>query len=793
MKKSTFKLMVGLILFANLLAIQVSCTPNTQTGSQKPSSKTERDMVLWYRQPGEKWLEGLPIGNGYIGAMVFGGIQKERIALNESSFWSGRPHDYTNPDAFKYFPQIRDLVFAEKFQEAEKMANEHFFGIPVNQQAFQPLGDLFLSFNGIGSAKDYYRELDMETGITKVTYKDGDATFTREAFVSYPDRVLVVSITCDKPGRVSVEAKLKSPYLDETIAKSSKLIMNGCWKGPLPPSPYNGLIATVEGKGLRFQTALVAYPEKGEYGVSDTSMIIRKANSVTFVLTAATSYKNYTDISGDPAATCTGILSSLTGKDYKTLRQRHESDFRALMGRVHINVGDASMKSIPTDERLNKVKQGQQDINLDGLVFQFGRYILASSSRAGGQPANLQSIWDEAVSPPWGSKYTMNINTQMNYWPTEVCNLSECHQPLFDAMKDLAVSGAKTAKVQYGAGGWVVHHNFDLWRGTPPVDAARYGMWPIGGSWLCQHIWEHYAFTGDIKFLKEYYPIMKGSAQFLMDVMVEEPKHHWLVIPFSMSPEHGYFDSKGKEAFLSPSTTMDIGIIRELFPHCIEASKILNIDADFSAKLETALKKIPPYQIGKNGTVQEWIEDWKTGPEGHNVSSYFPFYPGSSITLRGEPEFAAAYKKLLEPRHGRGGFPLVWDIAMWARLENGAKTDTMINAFMRSGLAPNLHNSGSNQSDANYGYTAAVAECLLQSHAGEISLLPALPTNWSNGSVKGLRARGGFEVSIDWKDGKLQQSEIKSLLGNPCVVRYGNKTKSYNIPIGTTIKISGSL
>lgn len=387
----------------------------------------------------------------------------------------------------------------------------------------------------------------------------------------------------------------------------------------------------------------------------------------------------------------------------------------------------------------------------------------------------------------------MNINTEMNYWPAEICNLSECHLPLFEAIKDLSVSGAKTANIQYGCRGWVVHHNFDLWRGTAPVDAARYGMWPIGGSWLCQHIWEHYVFTGDIEFLKEYYPVLKGSAEFLMDLMVEEPKHHWLVIPFSMSPEHGYFDNNGKEAFLSPSTTMDIGIIRELFPHCIEASKILNIDADFSAKLETALKKIPPYQIGKDGTIQEWIEDWTPGPEGHNVSSYFPFYPGSSITLLREPEFAAAYKKLLEPRHSRGGFPLVWDIAMWARLENGAKADTMINSFLSSGLAPNLHNSGANQSDANYGYTAAIAECLLQSHTGEISLLPALPPSWSSGSVKGLRARGGFEVSIEWKNGKLQQSEIKSFLGNPCVVRYGNKTVNYKIPKGTTIKISGNL
>ena len=388
----------------------------------------------------------------------------------------------------------------------------------------------------------------------------------------------------------------------------------------------------------------------------------------------------------------------------------------------------------------------------------------------------------------------MNINTEMNYWPAEVCNLSECHLPLFDAIKDLSETGAKTARIQYGCNGWVVHHNFDLWRGTAPVDEVRYGMWPIGGSWLCQHIWEHYLYTGDEEFLKEYYPVMKGYAKFLMDLMVIHPKYNWLVIPFSISPEHRFIAYPGEpEAALSPSTIMDVALIRELFPHCIEAGRILNEDAEFNARLEEALKKIPPYQISADGTVQEWIEDWKGGPQGHNCSAYFAFFPGSSLTLRGNPEYAEAYRKFLEPRRKNSGWQAAWDIAMWARLENGEKTDTLLNRYLGSPrLGINLHDSGHNQSDGNFGFTAAVAECLLQNHAGEISLLPALPLSWTEGSVTGLRARGGYELDIEWKEGKLVQCKITSILGKPFIVRYGNNTAEYSVPAGKTIKINGT-
>ena len=773
------------------------------------SSDDSNKMVVWYDKPaGDAWLDGLFIGNGYMGANVFGRVQNERIALNESTFWSGRPHDYNDTNAYQYFGQIKDLMYAGKFKEAEKLADEHFYGKPAQQQAYQPIGDLLLDFKVTGdSIKDYYRELDMETGIVRISYTDGGVKLTREVFMSYPDHVMVMKISADKPGKVSVEAKLRSPFIEKTSAADNRLTMNGIWK--YLPAETSWLIAKVEGTGLSFQTDVVAMPEKGTLQVTDSSLVITGANSVTFILTCATGFVNYKDISGDPSAKCEKILADVKGKDFKLLKKTHMDDFSSLMSRVQLNIGDPGENQKPTDERLGALKKGNSDPDLLAKIFQFGRYMLVSSSRDGSEPANLQARWNQDLLPNWGSKYTININTEMNYWPAEATNLSECTGPLFSLIKDLSENGAKTAKLYYNAGGWVAHHNTDLWRGTAPVDAARYGMWPVGGVWLCQHIWEHYLYTGDIEFLREYYPVMKGSAQFLMDIMAVHPMYNYLVIPFSMSPEQGFFVSEGaEETTLAPGTTMDIGMVKDLFPHCIEAAKLLDVDREFSLKLEEALAKIPPYMIGKDGLLQVWIEDWKRGNEGHNMSANFGFFPGNSITLRQDPEIAAAIEKWLEPRVARLSWTSAWDICDWARLENGVRADTAIRQFFRftpmrrrpgnfpmmgNGIGNNLHNPASNQSDANFGFTAGVAECLLQSHAGEISLLPALPVSWKEGSVSGLKARGGFEVNMRWKDGLLTSCEIKSVLGNPFVVRYGEKTKSFNVPAGKSIKLNGDL
>ena len=751
----------------------------------------QSDMMLWYRQPAQQWLQALPLGNGMIGAMVFGGVPQERVALNESSFWSGRPHNYDNPEALKYFPQIRDLVFADKLQEAEKMADDHFFGIPKAQEAYQPIGDLVLTFPDTNFT-DYRRELDMETGVARVSYRQGDALITREAFLSWPDRVLILRISADKPGRISFGAQFRGPYLETAAADRDRLVMDGTWKGPFPPPrPGNpAQIARTEGKGLRYEAAMNVRLEGGRSEAAGSTLNITNADAVTLVMAIATSFVSYNDISGDPAARCKQVLAAAAGKDFTTLLRRHVDDFRTLMGRVHLQIGDASQNDKPTDERLRALRASGSDLNLEALCFQFGRYILASSSRAGGQAANLQGIWDEATLPSWGSKYTININLQMNYWPAEVCNLAECHQPLFDLTKDLSETGARTAKSTYGLGGWVVHHNTDLWRGSAPVDQAKYGMWPVGGAWLCLHLWEHYAYTGDEQFLRENYPLMKGAAQFLLELMVEDPKRHWLVTPFSMSPEHTFRDTNGNTASLSPAPIMDVAQIRELFSHCIEAERILKVDQDFGAKLADAIKRLPPYRINSRGTLQEWIEDWAPGTESHNVSPNFTIFPGSTVTLRGTPDLAGAIAKWMEPRRAGGGWGGAWDTCVWARLERGDKVEQGIITHVRS-VADNLHNRGANQSDASFGLTAAVAEALLQSHTAEIALLPALPPSWSNGSIKGLRARGGFEVDITWRDGKLTESAIHSVNGGSTKLRYGSVIHELKLGKGETYRWNG--
>ena len=794
MKKHLFNRLGSTMLTMLAAYLFTACSAETE--------KLKGDMVIWYEQPATEWLDAMPIGNGKIAGMVFGETQLERIALNESSFWSGHPHDYNDPEAGKHFEYIKEQVFAGKYQEMDKYIDEHFYGKPVAQQAYQPLGDLWLQFPKVGEAvENYRRDLDMETGVTTTTYKAGNVTYRREVFVSYPDNVMVVHLTTDQPNSLDVQAELKSFYARNIEATPEKIVLDGRWNKPdIPRNAQSWLIADVEDEGTAFQTVLEARVRGGESSAEEGVLKITGANEATLILTASTSHVSYNDISGNPAAKNSEVLAAVQEKPFAELKQTHVDDFAGLMSRVHLTIGDPAMNNTPTDVRLAAMREGKQDSNMEALIFQFGRYSLAAASRAGGQASNLQGIWNQELLPPWGSKYTININIQMNYWPAEVTNLGETAQPLFDMIEETTETGAKTAKIYYGIDeGWVCHHNLDIWRGSAPVDAARFGMWPVGGAWLTRHIWEHYEYGQDIEFLKKYYPVLKGSAQFLSNLLTEHPATGYLVTPFSMSPEHGFLydgvDTPGdKLAYVSPAPTMDIAIINDLFSHVIEATKILNVDADFAAKLSKQLKRLPPYRVNSLGVVQEWIYDFGSGAQGHNLSTNYPLFPGNSMLLRRESdqELIAAQNKWLDGRPARShGFPSRWDMALWARLERGDKVAEFISAYSKGGVANNLHHaSGSNQIDATAGHTAAVAEALIQSHAGEISLLPALPTIWPDGSVTGLRARGGYEVSMTWAAGKLTSAEISNPRGGTTLVRNGEQVQEVTVAPGKVTKLS---
>lgn len=770
----------------------------TQLAHSTPYETPKNDMLLWYNnKPSAVWNEALPIGNGYLGGLVYGKLQDEKISLNETSFWSGSPHDYDNPNAGQYYKQIQDLVFARKFKETEQMIDKNFHGKPVAQQAYQPLGDLRMLFFGIETyeAVNYYRDLNMETGVTTVSFTARGTTFKREAFISYPDNVLVVRLTADKPNAISVDTWLESFFTDNIKVAAGNIELNGQWEGPLP---QYWLIAPDEGKGMKFQTVLKAVNDGGTSTTFKNKLRIRNADSVTLLLTSATSYVNYNDISGNPVAKNIKTMDAIAGKDYKTLYDRHVNKFSSMMGRVHLNIGDSKMNDKPINERIAAVQEGVDDPNLEALSFQFGRYMLVSSSREGGQTATLQAIWNERLTPPWGSKYTINININMNYWPAEVTNLSECHIPLFDMLKETAITGAKTAKVYYGIDkGWVLHHNTDIWRGTAPVDAARYGMWPVGGAWLATHIWEHYAFTQDKAFLQEYYPIMKGAAEFLVNVLVKHPTLGYMVTPFSMSPEHGFYDDvdNSRLCYVSPGPIMDIAIMRNLFPNVIEASKILKVDAPLRKQLEKALTQLPPYKINKNGYPQEWIEDFEPQRGGHDVSPYFPIFPGNSVQLHRESdkELIEAYQRWMATRiNSRGGFGASWNICMFARMERGDITSDIIKNILARNAGQFLTQGTGAQVDAPFGYTAGMAECLIQSHAGELSLLPALPARWQNGDVSGLRGRGNYEVNLKWNNGKLVSAEISNPNGGICNIRYNSKVIKVTIPKGEILTLQES-
>ena len=768
------------------------------------------DLKLWYRQPAKEWTEALAIGNGRFGGMVFGGLDHDRIQLNEDTFWSGGPYESTNPDALEYLPKVRALILAGKYGDALTMADQHLMGRPLNLQSLQPFGELKLKFPGQENATDYRRELDLDTATVKVSYKIGDVRYSREYFSSAPDQVIVVRLTCDKPGGLSFIATLDSlqPF-EATQHGDGDVAIDGRWQGTAKSpkehlTKYRSLAALWFGPGLAFESRLRVLAEGGSTKVVDNGVQVEGADAATLLLAGGTDFRGKS-----PKDDCERELAAAAGHSYDDLRKRHVDDYQALFRRVTLDLGkdphpgplpegEGEGEGLPTDQRLARVKQGEDDPALVALYFQFGRYLLISCSRPGTQPATLQGLWNDNPWPPWGSKYTININTEMNYWPAEVTNLAECHLPLFDMIEELRPSGRKTAKEHYGADGWVAHHNTDLWRATTPVDGANWGLWPMGGAWLSTHIWEHYAFGGDKQFLAEHYPAMKEAAQFLLDYMIRDDQGRLITVP-SFSPENVFIDANGNQGRLCVSATMDREITWLLFTDCIEASEILGVDAPFRQQLQDALADLPPLAIGKHGQLMEWLEDFDEAEPGHrHMSQMFALHPSNQITLRGTPELAKAARATLERRlaHGGGhtGWSRAWIINFWARLEDAEAAYENVVALLANSTYPNMLDAHPPfQIDGNLGGTAGIAEMLLQSHAGEVNLLPALPAEWPTGHVTGLRARGGFKIDIAWKDGKLTEAVIRSKLGKPLVVRRGENTAKFDTRPGQTIRLDGRL
>ena len=773
----------------------VDSVPNPPGGSQTEltgeADPPAGELVLWYRRPAEEWVEAMPVGNGRLGAMVFGGVRRERIQFNEDTLWTGQPQDYQHEGAASHLDECRRLLFEGKQRQAEQLAARHMMSVPLPQEAYQPFGDLVLQFAGHKAVADYRRELDIDSAAARVRYRLGEATYTREVIASHPDGVLAVRVACDRPGGLSFTAALTSPHeQSQTVRLDGRTL---AIRGRVTQRS-----STRTESKMRFEARLRVSAAGGKATVTDKQIAVEGADSAVLVLAAATNYVNYADISADPAARCEKTLSALGEKKYAAIVEDHVADHRKLFRRVRLDVGRSESMKLETDQRVRQFKGGE-DPQLAALYFQFGRYLMIASSRPGGQPANLQGLWNDKMRPPWESKYTVNINTEMNYWPAEPTNLSECHRPLFDMIADCAVTGRKTAKTFYNCRGWVLHHNTDLWRGTAPINASNHGIWVTGGAWLSQHLWLHYDYTGDKEFLAETaYPILKGAAEFFADFLIEDPRsdRKWLISGPSNSPEQGG---------LVMGPTMDHQIIRNLLGNCIRAGEILGVDEAFRKKLAGIRKRIAPNRIGRHGQLQEWLEDRDDPRNKHrHISHLWGLHPGREITRRGTPELWAAAMKSLQFRGDGGtGWSMGWKINCWARFEDGDHAHMMLsNQLTPQRTYPNLFDAHPPfQIDGNFGAASGIAEMLLQSQATsaspgqppEIHLLPALPSAWPTGSVRGLCARGAFVVDIEWKAGKLIAATLLSKRGNRCTVRYGEKTVDLSTEAGRICRLDGGL
>ncbi len=751
-------------------------------------SEAVRDpkTLVWYAHPADKWENALPLGNGRLGAMVFGRTDEEEIPLNEETLWSGGPYSTTVRGAYEALPEIRRLLFDGELVRAHRRFGRHLMGRPVEQQKYQSLGSLVLKLEGSGEVSDYRHELDLDTAVVTTRYTRGGVRFEREAFVSPVDQVLVVRLSAKAPGAISFVAQLRGARNQAHSNYATDYFqMDGHGNDGLVVRGKSADYLGVAGK-LRYESRLVAAHRGGELRVDDDRLVVRHADEVTLRLAAATSFVSYEDVSADPAARVAAVLRAAGARPFEAMRTEHVREHQRLFRRVSLRLGTTPDSALPTDERLAKF-DGTNDPDLAALLFQFGRYLLISSSRPGTQPANLQGIWNKDQNPMWDSKYTTNINTEMNYWPAEVANLSECAEPLHRMIRELVDQGTDVAREHYGARGWVFHQNTDLWRVAAPMDGPNWGGFTTGGAWLATHLWEHYLFTGDLAFLREHYPVLKGSAEFFLDFLVPHPKHGWLVTNPSTSPEN-YPLAPGNDPFfdevtgsISPGTALvagsaiDTQIVSDLFVYVAEAASLLGTDAELRAKVLAARARLAPLQVGAKGDLQEWLDDWGQRETSHrHISNLYGLFPGSQISPRKTPKLAEAARVVLEQRGLPGnGWASAWKAASWARLGNAARAMDNVHYAIRNYTTTSLFSicSKAMQVDGSFGMTAAIAEMLLQSQENELSFLPARHDSWRDGEVLGLRARGGFEIGLRWKAGALEEATVASALGKPCRVR----------------------